>query len=316
MMSQFDLTTIESFKDFINKDSTNTDNDEKIKRFISKASGHIETFCKRKLRGRSYTEFQDGSGSRNYYPRQYPVISITSMHDDNSRSFAADTLKPAADYIVDNNSLTIVLSPVATFGQSFAKGVLNVKLVYKAGYDEFIIEEDVNDIIDFVEDGNPGAGTFACQLDAGTYTAATLATEIKTQMDAAGANVYTVTYNPRTGKFEIETDSTSIQLLWDSGDSSYKTPAAILGWEEDDTTAANPQTSDFGVLGIPADLQLACNMITARIYNDSDLGGRRLDVKRKSAGGPVGAAGTTEYLVGEFNPKTLAILEKYERALS
>jgi len=313
-MSRFDLTTIESFKDYINKDSTDTDNDDKLKRMISKASGHIETFVKRKLRARTKVEYQDGTGSRNYYPVQYPVISITSMYDDNSREFGSDTLKPAADYLIDNDSYMIVLSPVATFGQTFAKGTLNVKLTYRAGYDEFIVEEDVNDRIDFNEDGV--SSEINAQLDAGSYTANELATEIKTQMDLIGGATFTVTYNSRTGKFKVETDSTSVQFVFDSGTYAYRSAASLIGFNEDDTAFASELESDFGVLGIPEDLQLACNMVVARIYNDSDLGGRRLDVKRKSTGGAVSSIGVTEYLTGEFHPAVRAILEKYERPLT
>jgi hypothetical protein len=73
--------------------------------------------------------------------------------------------------------------------------------------------DSTNNLIDFKE----GSTAFQATLTSGTYTLAQLATEIKTQMDAAGAFTYTVTVSSNdeltiasTGSFSLVPASTNI----------------------------------------------------------------------------------------------------------
>jgi hypothetical protein len=65
-------------------------------------------------------------------------------------------------------------------------------------------------------------------LTAGDYTGNTLATEVKTQMDAAGGT-YTVTYDEATAKFTIAS-ATAFSLLWLSGANLANNAGALLGF--------------------------------------------------------------------------------------
>lgn len=79
-------------------------------------------------------------------------------------------------------------------------------LVYpiNSNYNTLVFEED-------------GSGTdIVSTLTPGNYTASQLATEIKTQLDADGSNVYTVTYDANTFKYTISTDGTSLRITSDS----------------------------------------------------------------------------------------------------
>lgn len=68
-----------------------------------------------------------------------------------------------------------------------------------------------NNTLVFQEDGV--AVDLTATLTPGNYTATELQAEIKTQMDAAGANTYTVTYDSITMKYTITTSGTSLKIM-------------------------------------------------------------------------------------------------------
>ena len=70
------------------------------------------------------------------------------------------------------------------------------------GIDGNIVITTANQKLDF----NEGAGELTATITAGTYTPATLATEIDTQMTAAGAAAYVITYSGKV--FRISNDAT------------------------------------------------------------------------------------------------------------
>ena len=69
--------------------------------------------------------------------------------------------------------------------------------------------------IDFKESG--GGAQLTATLSSNTYTPATLATEIKTAMEIAGAATYTVTYSSTTGLWTIASDGAYLSLLNNTG---------------------------------------------------------------------------------------------------
>jgi hypothetical protein len=91
-----------------------------------------------------------------------------------------------------------------------------------------------NKYIDFDE----GGAELTAIITPGTYTAATLAAEIKVRMDAAGGT-YTVTFSTTTGKFTIARTG-NFTLRWQSGTNTANTAGAMLGFAvaANDTGAA------------------------------------------------------------------------------
>jgi hypothetical protein len=106
-----------------------------------------------RIEAATYTEFLNGTGTPDLFPRETPVVSITSVNVDQSRTFAAATLLTAnTDYYLQmdgpngaySKSGRIVrmnsswpklfwvgrgnMTPLATPGQG------NVKVVYAGGY--------------------------------------------------------------------------------------------------------------------------------------------------------------------------------------
>ena len=90
-----------------------------------------------------------------------------------------------------------------------------------------------NNVITF----NEGGGDLTATITAGSYSASQLATEIKTRMDAAGSDTYTITVNDNTKKMTIA--STGTFTLKFSEDNS---PYYELGFTNSDTSSAASHT--------------------------------------------------------------------------
>jgi hypothetical protein len=118
---------------------------------------------------------------------------------------------------------------------------------------------------------NEGAGDLNATLTSGDYDSATLCTEIKTRMDAAGAT-YTVTYSDVTNKFTIAITAGTFKLLLTStADAAWET----LGWTSGvDTALAASHTSEE--LRIHTSELLYCNAGATSSIRFIDLKGHNL----------------------------------------
>ena len=105
--------------------------------------------------------------------------------------------------------------------------------LFTAGID---IQAAVNDKIDFTEDG---VVELTATITAGTYISTALATEIETQLNAIGANLYACTFNSTTQKFTITCDN-EITILWRTGINWVTSIGKSIGIDiVNDTTAAS-----------------------------------------------------------------------------
>lgn len=308
MASQRDLIILDAFKNHINK--TGSASDEIISRMITRASQQIENYIHRNIRRTKFTEFYDGNNTNKLFTRHYPIISVDSLWDDPQQVFGSGTLKASTDYSITKQSGIIELLPTASKGSTFSKSVRNVKIIYDAGWDLFQVQGGINDSIDFKEDGGAEISTSA---DGGDYTAEELAVEIQSKLNSAGSNTYTVVYNNFTGKFTITTSGTTIQFLALTGSNAYKGIYNIIGFDIlADPDAGESISSDFGVLGIPADIQQAAILIVLRDFNESGLGSDQFDLKSKQIQAETGG-GTTSYVGGDIPPQAKRILIPYKR---
>jgi len=110
-----------------------------------------------------------------------------------------------------------------------------------SGWGRFVISTGVNDAIDFDE----GGAEINATLTAGTYTADTLCTEIKTQLDAGGALTYTVDYDDANNKFVISATG-NFTLRWNTGTNKTTSVASTIGYSDsaDDNGGADSFTAD------------------------------------------------------------------------
>ena len=138
-------------------------------------------------------------------------------------------------------------------------------------YDEislYELEEPPNNKIDFQE---TAATPLVATLTAGDYNGHTLATEIKTQLDAAGASTYTVTYSDTTNKFTLVSDLVGggniFTLLWLTGANRGASAANTLGYSDAaDDSGTDTYVSDSRRIHWPYE-EIPRDLLTAYQYN-------------------------------------------------
>ena len=109
---------------------------------INRATAAIESWLDRLIvsRGTNLTEFHTMGRLRrpvaDLFTLEWPIISVTSIHEDDSRAYAAaDLLVANTDYIVNNLAGKIIRiagsdQPSTTWGTSFRE----YQVIYDAGY--------------------------------------------------------------------------------------------------------------------------------------------------------------------------------------
>lgn len=128
------LTTVSNVKNNFNIDPDETKFNNIIADLIKQKTSDIESYCGRVFNVMTYSgedenTLYNGDGSDRLLLRQYPIISITSIHDDIDRQYNASDLLSSDDYYGENDSGMIVLD-----GEVFTKGKRNIKVLYQAGY--------------------------------------------------------------------------------------------------------------------------------------------------------------------------------------
>ena len=248
-----------------------------LESLINACSRYILRICMRSMiKYASVTEYVDGHGSAYLTLKSFPIISITSIYDDPSRDYEAATLIAATDYEINNAEAGVVRYLEGEFSNSQS----NVKVTYVAGYSDFTIIEDYNDQIAFLEN----TVSYTATIVAGTYNASTLATAIKTALDAAGGDTYTVTYNETSHRFKIASDGDVFTLSWltDTSDAVDEF-GKLIGFDiAADDTGALSYIADYPALGIPEDLIDACNALVRWRY--SSIKERRIGLFSESRG--------------------------------
>lgn len=122
-----DLITVASAKEHLGITATTWD--AVLQTLVTRVSGMVERYCDRTFASTAYTEDYDGDGSEVLLTRQSPIVSVTSVHDDQNREFTSATLIQTTDYYVDTAKAAIKL-----IGGRFSRGVGNVRVAYTAGY--------------------------------------------------------------------------------------------------------------------------------------------------------------------------------------
>ena len=132
-------------------------------------------------------------------------------------------------------------------------GTLGFKM-FKIDYDlvpqKIYIDVD-NKRIDFEE---TSATELTATLTEGSFTPAELATEVKTQLDSAGASTYTVTHDAISGKFLIASDRSGggniFKLQFDTGTNALTSASMPLGYDVADLADAANHSSVYALGGI------------------------------------------------------------------
>lgn len=110
--------------------------DQLIHNLIQQNHARCEQYCGRHFMVADYTEYHDGNGLRTVLTKEYPINTVTSLHDDTDRLYEDGSLVSTTDYVVIGDQGKIILD-----GLIFGRGINNVKVIYNAGYTD--VPEDL-----------------------------------------------------------------------------------------------------------------------------------------------------------------------------
>jgi hypothetical protein len=125
-MAAADLTTLQTVKEWLGLDPSNTSDDDLLSRLITAASGFMTRYCNRPFVSQACTEARDGTGSARMLFANYPVSAVASV-TVNGQSIPPGSSVAAGFYFTDT---VLVLN-----GYRFRRGYANVQVSYTAGFD-------------------------------------------------------------------------------------------------------------------------------------------------------------------------------------
>lgn len=110
--------------------------DSLLKLLNTSVSSLIETYCDRHFSDGTYTEYHDGEGMPDLYTTEWPITSVMSIYDDVNRQFESSSLIDSTTYVIyaDEGRISIIPGSILYSQTTFAEGVQNVKVTYRAGY--------------------------------------------------------------------------------------------------------------------------------------------------------------------------------------
>ena len=122
-----------------------------VEKIIDQSSALIESQIHRKFVTRgSLTEYHTFTDSDyELFTLEWPIISVTSIHEDISREYNSDDLLTEnTDYIVNKPKGKIIRTWSATEGErAWQIGFRAIKIVYSAGYaNTDAVESDIKDV--------------------------------------------------------------------------------------------------------------------------------------------------------------------------
>jgi uncharacterized phiE125 gp8 family phage protein len=124
-------TTLALVREHLKFAASDTSKDEQLKSFINRSLYILERYCGKQMKSRTYTEYQDGDETDELLTKQWPIVSVTSLHDDISRAWGSDSEIESDDYVIYADQGAIRLINDETL---FSIGKQNIRLIYSAGY--------------------------------------------------------------------------------------------------------------------------------------------------------------------------------------
>jgi len=309
----YEHITLKDIKNWMNINSA--DDDSILDLLRPAVKDMVERYTSHMFVSRVATEYYNGDKTRGLLVHQYPIYSITTLHDDTGHDYASGDLISSDDYRIFYDVGKVELTNDET---SFARGQQNIKIVYWHGYSRFHVVDEANNYIDITDSGGTAAVEFAARsVEQNTiylgYTAEELASTLQTALnaDATLAGTFTVTYNHQTQKFTIASD-TNFTILWSTGASKSKSCGLLMGFNvtEDDAPASTKiYTSDDAKTGVPEDIQVANLEIIHFLYEQSKQGKGYLTHKRVSM--PHGEGDMS--LMKDIPDEAKRVLDNYRR---
>tara|TARA_Y100000034_G_scaffold118949_1_gene160220 strand:- start:151 stop:1116 length:966 start_codon:yes stop_codon:yes gene_type:complete len=271
------LTDLNRLEDYLAPSSTFPTSDSDIfVHLINGLSHFVLTFLGRdSLKYRSTTEYHDGDGTQYISTDNYPIIDVTSIHDDNSspttRDYDSSYLVNSSYYEIYNNSENDRLGNggiIRNLNGTFSRGRSNIKVIYNSGYSQYQVMQYFMDRLIVNEDGTQ----VTVDMTPGKYNGVALATMIQNVLNADStlSGTYTCTYDVDLHRFVITAASvTTFSLIWTATDPRMKEFGKLLGFNVNaDDTGQLYYVSDYSALGVPAQLIESMNVMVRFKYEE------------------------------------------------
>lgn len=272
----YDIITLEQIKDWLN--ITTVDKNDTLSSLVSAVTGYMEREIGQNIITRQYTEDVKEVYGYNIYLKNGPIWddgSSFTLSEDAARTFAAASIVLAADYIIEKETGSILRLTAPILGD------YTRRVVYWAGHSRFNLDSGTNNVLNVTDTGGSTTVTFT----AGEYIASSLATEIKTILDADATlnGTYTVTYNKLDQEFTIACDEVFSLLFTESV--TGKLFANLIGFHgKEDKTGGTSYEGDYAVTGIPKDLEIAALSIAQHWWSEARFGDNLQSIKSKKTG--------------------------------
>ena len=105
------LIDLDNLKQFLQIDNNQNDNDDLLENLILKVEQEVKTFTKRTFIEATFTEYQPGNGTKYMLTKEFPISSVTSLHDDTDEVYGSSTEIPADDIKIYPEEGKIALDP-------------------------------------------------------------------------------------------------------------------------------------------------------------------------------------------------------------
>ena len=124
------FATLEEVKDFYGMTGSKQADDDLLEDLIDRVTQLFETYCGwNSFKAANYVEYIDGESTKYIFPKNTPIISITSIHDDTDWEYAADSLIADTEYRAVDERYIVYKDAL------FGRGDQNIQLTYRAGYE-------------------------------------------------------------------------------------------------------------------------------------------------------------------------------------
>lgn len=302
-MRIYDLITKDQIKDWLDVGSDTKD--DFFESLASIVTDVIETYTDKKFITRQFTEYYDGMGKDSINLKNYPVYAIVSLNDDPDRAFGSSDEIASTDYLLYSEEGVVKLWNDES---TFLNAIQNVKVIYKAGYSRFHVEDERNNYIDFCESAT-AVGTLSAEITPGIYDADDAVTQLASALNGTGSLTFTVSYDFFDKAFMISAAS-SFTILWRTGTNYHKNCADLFGYERSaNVSGIVSLKSQFVRSGLPEDILFSAKKFALRFKEEGKKGSGFQEIKREM----LTQGGTREFVKNEMPDDVRMILDRYRR---
>jgi uncharacterized phiE125 gp8 family phage protein len=129
--------TLNDAKEQLHIGVSESDFDDQLINLVNRGYKILENYIGHQIKSATYTEYYNGDDTGELMLRNWPIVSITSIHidQDGDRSWESDELINSANYYYDaDNGIIEFVQATGTGPTWFEPGIKNIKVIYVAGY--------------------------------------------------------------------------------------------------------------------------------------------------------------------------------------